>query len=76
MDIEEFIKRKDEFKWAMEPCLYIVQQMAGIPTGQGGFTENRLYRCGTSGTRMLKDGDTPYGSENAQLTGLVGRMSM
>ena len=76
MDIEEFIKRKDEFKWAMEPCLYIVQQMAGIPTGQGGFTENRLYRCGTSGTRMLKDGDTPYGSENAQLTGLLGRMSM
>ena len=47
-----------------------------IPTGGGGFIENRLFRCGTSGTRMLKDGDMPYGSENAQLTGLLSRMVM
>jgi hypothetical protein len=58
MDIDEFLKRKDEFKWAMEPCLYIVKQLAGIPTGGGGFTENHVHRCGTSGTHMLKDGAT------------------
>jgi hypothetical protein len=76
MEIGTFIDRKNDFPWAMEPCLYIVRQMAGIPYGHGMFTENKVHRCGASGTHMLKGGDMPYGSENAQLTGLLGRMSM
>ena len=51
----------------MEPCLYIVKQMAA---------GNTAHRCGASGTHMYNIADLPYGSSAASLTGLLGRMTM
>ena len=66
MDIEDFLKLKP--MWAMEPCVYIVKQMA---------TENpNAHRCGASGTHMFAGADRPYGSENATRTGLLARLQM
>ena len=53
--------------WAMEPCLYIVKQMAA---------GNTAHRCGASGTHMYNNADLPYGSSATSLTGLLGRMVM
>ena len=65
MDLEAFITMRPE--WAMEPCLYIVKQMAA---------GNAAHRCGASGTHMYNNADLPYGSSTASLTGLLGRMTM
>ena len=65
MDLEAFIAMPPE--WAMEPCLYIVKQMAA---------GNIAHRCGASGTHMYNNADLPYGSSAASLTGLLGRMTM
>ena len=66
MDIEQFLQLRPQ--WAMEPCVYIVRQMA---------TENpNAHRCGASGTHLFRDADLPYGSENASTTGLLSRLQM
>ena len=65
MDLEAFTAMRPA--WAMEPCLYIVKQMAA---------GNTAHRCGASGTHMYNNADMPYGSSAASLTGLLGRMTM
>lgn len=65
MDLTTFIGMRPN--WALEPCLYIVKQMAA---------GNNAHRVGASGTHMYKDGDTPFGVSSSSLTGLLGRMTM
>ena len=65
MDLTTFIGLRPN--WALEPCLYIVKQMA---------VGNNAHRVGASGTHMYKDGDTPFGLSSSSLTGLLGRMTM
>ena len=62
MDLDTLLQLRPEF--AMEPHLYIIRHPD---------PSQKVFRVGASGTQLYKDTDLPYRSDQAQLTGLLGR---